>query len=120
VADSLASPWLWPYGGDIARFDCRIDCEGSVSRRLNDLSGNSVRISPSFVHSTESLGALEYERLVQTGHIPTRDFSHDWYNGQVWLAFTRVKQRINSLHILDADRCEDQWSESIARCPDFV
>ncbi len=99
---SIASPWLWPYGGDLARFDPRIDHEGAVACRLNDQHSKSVDVEPSFVHSTENLGALEYERRVQTGLVPTRDVSHDWYNGQVWLAFPKVKQLINVRHIEDA------------------
>lgn len=102
VADSAGSPWLWPYGENRARFDSRLDHEGAVSRRLNDLRGELVEATPAFLHSTENLGALEYERLVQTGQIPTRDISHDWYNGQVWLAFPKVKQLINALHVQDA------------------
>jgi len=105
VADSSGSLWLWPYGENRARFDPRLDHEGAVSHRLNDLRGETVDTIPVFVHSTESLGALEYERLVQTGHIPTRDISHDWYNGQVWLAFPKVKQLINALHVRDAGSC---------------
>lgn len=103
---SSANPWLWPYGGDLARFDPRMDYEGSVACRLNDRLCKSVDIQPSFIHSTEHLGALQYERVVQTGFIPTRDLSHDWYNGQVWLAFPEVKQLINSRHIADANHPE--------------
>lgn len=105
---SIASPWLWPYGGDLARFDPRIDHEGAVACRLNDRHSKSVDVEPSFVHSKESLGALEYERRVQTGLIPTRDLSHDWYNGQVWLAFPKVKQLINALHVQDVGGCVEQ------------
>ena len=108
MADSAGSPWLWPYGENRARFDSRLDHEGAVSHRLNDLREETVEVIPVFVHSTESLGALEYERLVQTGQIPTRDLSHDWYNGQVWLAFPKVKQLINALHVQDACCSADQ------------
>lgn len=108
VADSAGSPWLWPYGENRARFDSRFDHEGAVSHRLNDLRGELVEATPVFLHSTENLGALEYERLVQTGQIPTRDLSHDWYNGQVWLAFPKVKQLINALHVQDACCSADQ------------
>ncbi|MBU0791927.1 MAG: DUF3025 domain-containing protein [Gammaproteobacteria bacterium] len=85
-----------------------MDSEGAVSCRLNDLRNESAEAAPVFVHSTENLGAIDYERLVHIGQIPTRDISHDWYNGQVWLAFPKVKQLINTLHVQDAVKCAEQ------------
>ena len=108
VADSTVRPWLWPYGENQPCFDSRLDHEGAISCRLNDLRGECLETTPVFVHSTESLGALDYERFVNTGQIPTRDISHDWYNGQVWLAFPKVKQLINALHVQDAGSCVER------------
>jgi hypothetical protein len=85
-----------------------MDSEGAVSCRLNDLRNESAEAAPVFVHSTENLGAIDYERLVHIGQIPTRDISHDWYNGQVWLAFPKVKQLINTLHVQDAVKYAEQ------------
>lgn len=102
-----SSSWLWPYGGDHARYDVRGDDEGFVSRLLNERRHRAEHAPPAFFHSTDNLGALEYERLVQAGQIPTRDLSHDWYNGQVWLVFPKVKQLINARHIEDADRFKE-------------
>ncbi len=106
MADSNNAPWLWPYGEYLAHFDFPVDQAGVVSRCLNQLRGESAELVPEFVGSSDSLGALEYERLVHTGYIPTRDISHDWYNGLVWLAFPKVKQLINSSHIEDANKRE--------------
>jgi hypothetical protein len=102
VAASIFSPWLWPYGEDRACFDFPVDHAGAVAGRLNNLRAKSAELVPEFVCSSESLSALDYERLVHTGYIPTRDISHDWYNGLVWLAFPKVKQLINLRHIEDA------------------
>jgi hypothetical protein len=107
VETSSVNPWLWPYGGDSASFCFHIDREGDVSCLLNHQRDRSVHALPRFQHSTDNLGALEYERFVQSGEIPTRDLSHDWYNGQVWLAFPQVKQLINSRHIEDANCSEN-------------
>lgn len=93
-------PWLWPYGGDQAYFQTSFQGAGLVSDFLNaqsELIGASG--VPRFVPSTQALGALEYERCVKAGQIPTRDVSHDWYNGQVWLKFAQAKHFINACHV---------------------
>lgn len=104
-------PWLWPYGLPAAWNSHAVREAGSVSCALNaDRQLVNVRIGepvgekiPQFVPSTDTLGALEYERCVYRGQIPTRDISHDWYNGQVWLKFFGLKKFINSRHITDAE-----------------
>lgn len=95
-------PWLWPYGGDCARFEPVGIGVGGVAYRLNQARSSVGIHIPEFTASNETLGALDYERQVHAGEIPTRDLAHDWYNGLVWLGFPQAKQQINTHHIVDS------------------
>lgn len=95
-------PWLWPYGGDCARFEPEGLVAGGIAQRLNQAGSSAGTRVPEFVASSETLGALDYERRVHAGEIPTRDLAHDWYNGLVWLHFPQAKQQINTHHIVDS------------------
>ena len=95
-------PWLWPYGGDGARFEPDRLMPGGVAHHLNQFASRADAQVPGFVGSHDTLGALDYERRVHAGEIPTRDLAHDWYNAWVWLRFPEAKRQINRLHILDS------------------
>ncbi len=103
----ISRPWLWPYGAGSAFALPEQSDEGWVSRRLSDHA--RARVAPRFSYSNEALGALAYEQRVALGEVPTRDLSHDWYNGVVWLAFPRAKRWINARHLDDANAA-GQWS----------
>lgn len=97
------APWLWPYGAGSQFIAPEFAREGWVSARLNAAAGATGAVDmPRFSHSEESLGALAYEQRVAQGAVPTRDVSHDWYNGLVWLAFPHAKRWINAQHLNDA------------------
>lgn len=95
-------PWLWPYGGDCAWFEPDGLGAGGVAHRLNQARSSGGVSVPQFVASNDTLGALDYERRVHAGEIPTRDLAHDWYNGLVWLQFPQAKRQINTHHIADS------------------
>ena len=84
-------PWLWPYG-EAAAFRSDVhSTEGGVALHLNTRREKSdLNLVPQFIPSREALGALDYERCVHKGQIPTRDLGHDWYNGLVWLRFAQA------------------------------
>lgn len=121
-------PWLWPYGMDSAWHGDAANEAGFVSYALNaERQLVNVRIGeqvgekiPQFVQSIDTLGALEYERRVYQGHIPTRDISHDWYNGQVWLKFAGFKALINSRHITDSEDTTVQSANGRSRLRDAL
>jgi len=63
-------------------------------------SGMPVR----FVPPSGKRGAYEL-RVHETGRIETRDDSlHDWFNALCWLAFPRIKARINAMHAAEIPR----------------
>ena len=114
-------PWLWPYG-DASFFRSETGLtEGWVALMLNAWREEVVAHHlPRFVASFEALGALDYERCVHKGQIPTRDLGHDWYNGLVWLRFAQAKQRINAAHIEDSDRQSVRTSNGRSRLRDAL
>lgn len=98
-------PWLWPYGGRAACFDSALQRNaGWVAQALNCERPGIDFCIPEFIESSDTLGALEYERQVNSGFIPTRDIAHDWYNGRVWLQFAQAKQLINACHVAESDK----------------
>lgn len=124
VAASENFPWLWPYGVDAAWHESALGEAGSIARALSDwreLVDQPVFDDlPRFMPSTDTLGALEYERCVYKGQIPTRDISHDWYNGQVWLKFAGFKTFINSRHIADSESAIIQSANGRSRLRDAL
>lgn len=114
-------PWLWPYGKAAVFQSTLCSTEGGVALQLDaqrEKSGSSL--VPRFVASREALGALEYERCVHAGQIPTRDLAHDWYNGLVWLRFAQAKRWINRSHIEDACRQSVPSSNGRSRLRDAL
>ncbi len=95
-----SAPWLWPFGENSAFPTPSNPGAGWVARLLNQRA--RAKFAPRFTHSDESLGALAYEQRVAQGAVPTRDLSHDWYNGMAWLAFPKTKHWINTQHLADA------------------
>jgi len=114
-------PWLWPYG-EGALFEPGLClAKGGVASQLNTWREQVAPCSvPKFVASTEALGALDYERCVHAGQIPTRDLAHDWYNGLAWLQFSSAKWRINAIHIEDSSRQPVPTSNGRSRLRDAI
>lgn len=47
---------------------------------------------------------VPYERFIsETGCVPTRDNLHDFFNALVWLAYPRIKIRLNALHAAELE-----------------
>lgn len=114
-------PWLWPYGETAEYQSTLCSTEGGVALQLNARreKKDSSQV-PRFVASREVLGALEYERCVHAGQIPTRDLGHDWYNGLVWMRFVQAKRWINTSHIEDAGRQSVPSSNGRSRLRDAL
>lgn len=51
-----------------------------------------------FVPQAELPAGMAYESFIfQTGHVPTRDNLHDFFNGLIWLHYPETKRRLNQL-----------------------
>lgn len=119
--DSVIKPWLWPYGECAAWEASSLKQAGEIANRLNKIGEVGGQAdTPVFSPSHQTLGAVEYERCVSTGSIPTRDLPHDWYNGQVWLKFPQAKWQINARHIEDAENPLIQSANGRSRLRDAL
>lgn len=103
AAALMLAPWLQPFDHPGATYIHRDEPAGWVARHMNDLAEQWGQLAR-FVHSTDSLGALDYERCVSTGVVPTRDCAHDWYNALVWLRYPSFKQALNARHMEEAGK----------------
>jgi hypothetical protein len=96
------APWLAPYRDDGARLCTLLDGGLALHEALSELATNA-RLSLQagslrFVDQCELLESEAYEAFIaRTACVPTRDNLHDLFNGLVWLAFPRIKRRLNEL-----------------------
>ncbi len=107
---SILKPWIGPLWPVESRFCWPVAfTDGSCATQLEAMRTWQHDVVPDlyrtagkcFEFSGVSMKALEYERHVAAGGIPTRDEFHDWFNGLVWLAYPRAKAEINRLHVSD-------------------
>ncbi len=88
------SPWLAPYqqrGKPIA--DAVLQ-GAAVCDALNQDRSAPVRFVP---QSELPAGRAYEEHIDQTGNCPTRDNSHDFFNGLCWLHLPVTKQKLNQI-----------------------
>ncbi|MFT5534488.1 MAG: hypothetical protein ACI8WM_000173 [Burkholderiaceae bacterium] len=58
-----------------------------------------------FVAQSDLPAGQGYEAFISaTGQVPTRNNAHDFFNAQVWLAFPRIKAKLNALQAADIAR----------------
>ena len=60
---------------------------------------NIAQIAPvQFVPQSALPAGTAYEQFIfDTGHVPTRDGLHDFFNGLCWMLFPQTKKRLNQL-----------------------
>jgi hypothetical protein len=94
----LRRPWLMPYAGMLQAGRRSLQAGASAAEALRTLSPAPVDGIPRFVAASAFPPGEAYEGFVaRTGTVPTRDNLHDFFNGLVWLRFTRSKRRLNEL-----------------------
>lgn len=94
-------PWLAPYRelGEAAR-----QAAAAGANLIQVLNALRSAAAPQFVPAHEQ-GTQAYEAFIaQTGHVPTRDNLHDFFNALVWLRFPALKRRLNVLHAAEIFR----------------
>jgi hypothetical protein len=66
----------------------------AAARGITTASGRPIV----FVNEDDAPAGTAYEaHIAATGRVPTRPVAHDLFNALVWLAFPRVKARLNAL-----------------------
>jgi hypothetical protein len=110
--------WSQPWFAATAQAGERLaGTDGALCDRLNRLLGVHADAAPANAAAadaglphTESRRALRFTpqsdlpadlayetHIYETGHVPTRDNLHDLFNGLAWLAFPRIKARLNAI-----------------------
>lgn len=99
-------PWLScvrAVGEELARAD---DWKLELNRRATEWGLRNHRDLPiRFVAQAELPADTAYEaHISQTGHVPTRDNLHDFFNALVWLTFPQIKVQLNLLQAREIER----------------
>jgi hypothetical protein len=99
LASSLKAlpPWLSPYAL-VAQQVLNAASSESVAAALNAARGKQLD-TLRFVDQSALPSGESYESFIaRTNCIPTRDDTHDLFNGLMWLSYPKTKQRLNALH----------------------
>jgi hypothetical protein len=106
-----SAPWFEPYR-ELGREAARLQCAGcSVAQSFDQLAESVRRIPnsidqgdaelallPRFIDATRAPADEPYESFIaRSGCVPTRDDTHDFFNGLVWLAHPALKWQMNRL-----------------------
>ncbi len=97
-----SAPWLADWRDPGERL-ARLVVSGGLS--CADALNRTERAPLHFVAQSELPAGVAYEAHIhRTGHCPTRDGLHDFFNGLCWLRFPLVKRRLNQLHVAQIAR----------------
>jgi hypothetical protein len=97
-------PWLIP----LAPFARPILEASDWRKALNDAAAsisNHRGLPIRFVPQADLPSGVPYEAFISdTGHVPTRDNLHDFFNALIWLTFPRIKVQLNALQAAEIAR----------------
>ena len=97
-----AIDWDAPWFDAVAAHGCALSRLSDPKVELNAIAGraalcNAVGLPIQFV-AADAADATPYEvHIASTGEVPTRTNHHDLFNALTWLAFPRIKARLNAL-----------------------
>jgi len=87
-------PWLAPYRSPGQRVAQACALGTPLWQALNQSAAAPVQ----FVAQSDLPAGTAYEAFIaQTGHCPTREGLHDFFNGLCWIRFPATKRRLNQL-----------------------
>lgn len=82
----------------------------SAAQSLCNHQGMPIR----FVPQSELPAAMPYEAFISvTGKVPTRNNLHDFFNGLIWLAFPKIKARLNALQAAEIVKAESMAQAAV-------
>jgi len=105
-ADDLGAPWFEPFRRwaepsdprPAGRLDLALLNRLAAARSARTEDGLPLR----FVEARQVSAAAYEDAIGESGAVPTRTHGpgmlHDWFNALAWLAFPRIKARLNRLH----------------------
>lgn len=60
-----------------------------------------------FVPQADLPVGMAYEQYIsESGHVPTRDNLHDFFNALIWLAYPRIKRQLNAIQTAEIQRLQ--------------
>ena len=87
------APWLTPLAGVGRGLTGRVNAGSTCHDALNSQDATVRFVPQSALPSGEA-----YEHYIfRTGHCPTREGLHDFFNGLCWIHFPQTKKRLNQL-----------------------
>jgi hypothetical protein len=105
AAMDVRQPWFAPYAGWLEAGRRAMQSGLDAAAALGALAPRSRAAVPRFVDASVLPQGEAYEAFIaRTGTVPTRDNLHDFFNGVVWLRFTRAKRRLNELQAAEIAR----------------
>lgn len=102
-------PWLAPLRAVGERAAAWVEEGAGVAQALNRLAGDAPPLLAAgalrFVGQADLPDAQAYEAFIcETAGVPTRDNTHDFFNGLVWLTRPLAKRRLNELQAQEIAR----------------
>ena len=89
-------PWFDPWRDAGKRVANALESGATLPQALNQQAPPTVR----FVPPDDLPPGTAYEQYVfDTGHCPTREDLHDFFNGLAWLVLPRAKRQLNRVHV---------------------
>ena len=94
VSPDWSEPWFAPVAANGRALQRHLNAGHGLPEALSALPACPVR----FVPQNELPVGTAYEQFIfDSGHVPTRENLHDFFNGLCWLRFPQTKQRLNRL-----------------------
>jgi len=94
-------PWLAPLRGRGEVAAAAVAAGRTVADALNAVADESITLAAgplNFVPQAALPRGEPYETFIaRTGRVPTRDHTHDFFNGLIWLHHPALKRRLNEL-----------------------
>ena len=92
-----SAPWLAPFAALRPAFEAAdwraALTQAAQARRVRTAAGRTIE----FVAGDDAPSGTAYEaHIAATGRVPSRDNGHDRFNALMWVAFPRLKARLNA------------------------
>jgi hypothetical protein len=89
-------PWLDPWRDAGKRVARSLGSGATLPRALNQQAAAAIQFVPP---DDLPAGAAYEQHIFDTGHCPTRESLHDFFNGLAWLVLPLSKRQLNQVHI---------------------
>jgi hypothetical protein len=94
-----SQPWLAHVQAAAQPLIAAADWRIALNETARDVNlCNHRGLTMQFVPQAELPAGMAYEEFISTtGHVPTRENLHDFFNALIWLTFPNIKKQLNAL-----------------------